>query len=304
MRLPLHTLPTFRVAARRQNLRATAEELHLTHSAVSQQIALLEQQLGVALFDRRGRGVVLNAAGAALLQAVEPALDGIALGAQAARATASGEAQRLKLTVLPSFAQRWLLPRLPRWRARHPEIEIEVHASHRLVDLPREGFHAALRVGAGTWKGLVTERLADSPLIAVAAPARAARLATGDLAALTAEPLLGPSDWWQRFLAEGGCRWQGRSVAEFNDAGLMLQAAEADLGIALARELLAADALRSGQLVRVGTVSLQTEPEQTAASYWLAYPPNLAEWPPLVALRRWLADEMAASRAEPPPPSS
>ena len=134
-RLPLHTLPTFRVAARRQNLRATAEELHLTHSAVSQQIALLEQQLGVPLFDRRGRGVVLNAAGEALLRAVEPALDGIAQGAQAARLAGRVEQQLIRLTVLPSFAQRWLLPRMGRWRERHPELQLEVHASHRLVDL-------------------------------------------------------------------------------------------------------------------------------------------------------------------------
>jgi LysR family transcriptional regulator, glycine cleavage system transcriptional activator len=297
MRLPLNTLPTFRVAARRQNLRAAAEELHLTHSAVSQQIAQLEQQLGLRLFDRRGRGVVLNAAGQAFLRAVEPALDGVAQGALAAQAVAAGAPQRLRLSVLPSFAQRWLLPRIGRWRTQHPGVELEVHASHRLVDLPREGFHAALRVGAGAWKGLQAERLADSPLIAVAAPARAERLATETPEALAAEPLLGPSDWWQRFLAESGVRWRGRSVADFNDAGLMLQAAEADMGIALARELLAADALQTGRLARVGRTALATEPEHTASSYWLVYPPEFADWPPLAALRRWLAEEMVRSQA-------
>jgi LysR family glycine cleavage system transcriptional activator len=301
-RLPLHTLPTFRVAARRQNLRATAEQLHLTHSAVSQQIAQLEQQLGVPLFDRRGRGVVLNAAGQALLAAIEPALDAIALGAQAARRAGRVQQQTLRLTVLPSFAQRWLLPRMGRWRERHPELHLELHTSHRVVDLVQDGFHAALRVGAGPWNGLVAERLIESPLIAVAAPARASRLASladrGTLAAaLAAEPLLGDTDWWQRFLALGGPVHVGQTVADFNDAGLMLQACEADLGIALVRELLAADALRTGVLVRVAPWSLVTEPERSRSSYWLVHPPELADWPPLVALRQWLHDEMALSRA-------
>ncbi len=293
-RLPLNTLPTFRVAAQLQNLRATAEQLYLTHSAVSQQIALLEAQVGLALFDRRGRGLVLNAAGQALLRAVGPALDGLAQGVMAAQAAASGQAQQLRITVVPSFAQRWLLPRMPRWHERHPDILLDVHASLQVVDLAHEGFHAALRAGRGPWKGLTGERLIESPLIAVAAPARAARLRHGDHAAIAAEPLLGSNELWAEFLALCGCPLRGKTVADFNDSGLMLQAAESDLGIALARELLAADALQAGRLVRVSPLSLPHT--EGAASYWLLHPPELADWPPLVALRQWLADEMALSR--------
>lgn len=301
-RLPLHTLPTFRVAAQRQNLRATADELHLTHSAVSQQIALLEQQMGVPLFDRRGRGVVLNAAGQAFAAAVGPALDLLARGVGAARAAGDVGQQQIRLSVLPSFAQRWLLPRMGRWRERHPELHLEMHASHRVVDLVADGFHAALRVGAGPWKGVMAERLAESPLIAVAAPARGARLAAvADRRALAeaiaAEPLLGTTDWWRRFLAQVGETLPGRSVADFNDAGLMLQACEADLGIALARELLAADALQAGRLVRVAPWSLATPEENTGSTYWFVHRPDLADWPPLAALRQWLQDEMTLSRA-------
>lgn len=301
-RLPLHTLPTFHVAARRQNLRATAEELHLTHSAVSQQIALLEQQLGVPLFDRRGRGVVLNAAGHAFAAAVGPALAGLTRGVAAARAAGEVGQQLIRLTVLPSFAQRWLLPRLGRWRERHPELQLEVHTSHRVVDLVADDFHAALRVGAGPWKGLLAERLVESPLIAVAAPARGARLASladpaALAAALAAEPLLGSTAWWQRYLALGGETLPGQSVADFNDAGLMLQACEADLGIALARELLAADALQAGRLVRVAPWALTTTDENTSSTYWFVQRPDLAGWPPLAALRQWMHDEMALSRA-------
>jgi LysR family glycine cleavage system transcriptional activator len=292
-RLPLHTLPTFRAVARTQNLRAAAEELHLTHSAVSQQIKQLEDQLDLLLFDRRGRGVVLNAAGQALQAAAESALDRLAQGVLAAQAAASGTAHQLRLTVLPSFAQRWLLPRMGLWREQHPDITLEVHASQQVVDVQQAGFHAGLRVGTGPWRGLVAHRLTDSPLIAVAAPARAACLPLGDHAALATEPLLGDTDQWQRFLALGGCAYEGKIVADFNDAGLMLQAAEQDIGIALARELLAADALRAGRLVRVSPQALE---DTQSATYWLVHPPGLEDWPPLQALQQWLFQEMARSR--------
>jgi LysR family transcriptional regulator, glycine cleavage system transcriptional activator len=292
-RIPLATLPAFRAVARLQNLRAAAEQLHLTHSAVSQQIKQLETQLGVPLFDRRGRGLVLNAAGLAFQPAVEAALDRLVQGQLAAQAAASGASHLLRLTVLPSFAQRWLLPRMGRWRESHPDITLEVHASQAVVDLPRDGFHAALRVGVGPWRGLQAERLTDSPLIAVAAPARAANLPPGDHRALAAEPLLGPSGEWERFLALCGCNLRGKTVADFNDAGLMLQAAEQDIGIALAREVLAADALRAGRLVRVSPLSL---PATQAATYWFVHPPELADWPPLQALRQWLFGEMRRAR--------
>lgn len=295
-KLPLNTLPTFRAVARLQNLRAAAEQLHLTHSAVSQQIKLLEDQLGLQLFDRRGRGVVLNAAGQALQPAVEAALDRLSQGVLAAQAAANGTAHQLRLTVVPSFAQRWLLPRMGPWHDAHPDIMLEVHASQQIVDLRQAGFHAGVRAGTGPWRGLTTHRLTDSPLIAVAAPVRAARLPLGDHAALAAEPLLGDSGQWQRFLALAHCPYDGKIVADFNDSGLMLQAAEQDIGIALAREVLAADALRAGRLVRVSPLALD---DTHSTTYWFVHPPGLADWPPLQALQQWLFAEMARSRLSP-----
>src|SRR3954469_25593160 len=100
-RLPLSTLPAFRAVAEIQNLRAAAEVLHLTHSAVSQQIRVLEEQLGFALFERRGRRVVLNSPGEALLRSVQSALAQLDDGMQAAAAIASGTSHRLRVTVLP-----------------------------------------------------------------------------------------------------------------------------------------------------------------------------------------------------------
>jgi LysR family transcriptional regulator, glycine cleavage system transcriptional activator len=294
VRLPLQTLPAFRTVARLANLRAAAEQLHLTHSAVSQQIKLLEAQLGFALFDRHGRRVVLNAAGAALLRAVEPALDQLDDGMRAAAAAASGTEHRIRITLLPSFAQRWFLPRLARWRERHPHIAIELHASQQLIDLQRDGFHAALRQGDGPWRGLAAERLIDSPLIAVGSPNAARRLLGREARVLADEPLLGSPTLWARWFELAGLRVRVNPVATFNDAGLMLQASEQDLGLALARELLAADALRDGRLVRLSPLAL---PDDEAYAYWLVYPPALRDWPPLVALRQWLNDELAQSQA-------
>lgn len=292
-RLPLATLPAFREAAATQNLRAAAEKLHLTHSAVSQQMRQLEEQLGFALFERRGRSLTLNAAGAALKGSVDAALALLDDGVRAAAAAAEGKVQTLRLTVLPSFAQRWLLPRMARWRERHPGIALEIHSSQVVVDLQREGFHAALRVGSGPWRGLVAEQLGTSPLIAVAAPGRAARIRPGDHQALATEPLLGEAALWNQFLSLCGCKLRGKTVADFNDAGLMLQAAEQDLGIALARELLAADALQAGRLVRMSPLTLTMG---DAAPFWFVYPPQHAELPALRALHQWLRDEMELSR--------
>ncbi|WP_232834678.1 LysR substrate-binding domain-containing protein [Rhodoferax ferrireducens] len=296
-RIPLQTLPTFRAVARLSNLRAAAEQLHLTHSAISQQMRVLEEQLGFALFDRRGRRVVLNAAGAALLSAVEPALAQIDEGVRAAALAASGTEQSLRLTALPSFAQHWLLPRMARWREQHPGIVIDLHTSLQVIDLPREGYHAALRQGKGPWQGLAGTCLIDSPLIVVASPTVARRLLGGDPAALMHEPLLGNAQRWNHWFALAGQRCRVKPVAVFNDMGMLLQAAEQGLGVALGRQLLAADALRDGRLVQLSPIAL-ADPDQGADAFWLLHPPELQDWPPLVALRDWLQQELLSSAAQ------
>src|SRR6476620_1075381 len=292
-RLPLNTLIAFRAVAELENLRAAAEAMHLTHSAVSQQIRGLEEQLGFALFDRRGRRVVLNAAGQALLRSVQSALALLDDGVQAAAAAAGGAAQRLRVTVLPSFANRWLMPRMSRWRERHPELPLESEASIRVVDLQREGFHAAVRQGKGPWAGLDSERLWEQPpIIVVGSPSAARRLQGAQPEAFAREPLLGDDDMWNDWFAAAGLRTSVRTVAVFNDAGLMLQAAEQSLGLALSRDLLAADALQDGRLVRLSPIALM---HADMHPYHLVYPPGLRDWPPLTSFREWLYDELDRS---------
>lgn len=292
-RLPLQSLATFRVVSELSNLRAAAEALHLTHSAVSQQIRSLEEALGFPVFERRGRRIVLNAAGRVLQACVRDALARIEDGVQAAAAAAEGNAQRLRLTVLPSFGQRWLMPRIARWRERYPDIAVEIDASFGAIDLVREGFHAAVRQGAGPWPGLASERLFDRPpIIVVGSASTARRLAGAQPAAIAREPLLGDAQLWHDWFTAAGVHAKATTVAVFNDAGLMLQAAEQSLGLALTREILAADALIAGRLVQLSPIAI-THPD--AEPYHFVYPPGLAQWPPLLALRDWLRAELDAS---------
>ena len=295
-RIQLNFLPTFVAVAQLENLRAAAAALHLTHSAVSQQIGELESRLGFPLFDRRGRRVHLNAAGQALLRHAAPALAQVDDGVQAAAAAAQGAAQGLRVTMLPSFAQRWFLPRLGLWRERHPDIPLEIEASANIIDLQRDGFHAAIRTGRGPWPGLVVERLYESPtpFIAVASPPVARRLRDGKPADMAREPLLGDTEVWESWFAAAGVRTRVTPVASFNDVGLMLQATEQGLGLAVVRELLAADALRDGRLARLFDVAVVLEGVQP---YSLVYPPALRDWAPLTALRDWVRREFDCSLA-------
>ncbi|MEI2415330.1 LysR substrate-binding domain-containing protein [Orrella sp. JC864] len=294
-RLPLNALPAFQAVAERGNLRAAAHALHLTHSAVSQQLRVLETQLGFALFERRGRRLVLNAAGQALLGPVQEALRGLEAGKQAALAAAGQRQARLRVSVLPSFAQRWLLPRMQRWRAQHPHLALEIDASQRPVDLQREDFHAALRQGVGPWPGVVSEALFEQPMpfFVVGCAVDARRLVHAGTHALLHEPLLGEAEIWRLWFAAAGVRADITPVAVFNDTGLMLQAAEQGLGLALVREPLAADALREGRLIKVSDIALHHD---VTDNYHLLYPPALRDWPALQALRLWLRHEIALSR--------
>lgn len=297
--MPLQTLAVFRAAAHLQNLRAVAVELHLTHSAVSQQIRLLEDRLGHPLFDRVGRRIRLNAAGEALRIGVDDALARIEAASQAAIAIASGEAERLRVTLLPSMAHTWLLPRMGRWRERHPAITVELHTSQEIIDVPRRGFHLAIRQGMGRWPGLESELLADAPTYLYGAPAVAARLIHAPLTTVAAEPLLGSPTYWEGWFREGGLAIRASPIATFNDASLMLQAAELGLGITVASAVLAADAEFEGRLVRLSErpvpAALIRPHPRASSQYHLAWPPALRDWAPLVTLRQWLRDEMTAT---------
>jgi LysR family glycine cleavage system transcriptional activator len=291
-RFPLHYLAAFRAAAQTENLRAAAESLYLTHSAVSQQIRGLETQIGFELFTRQGRRLVLNPAGRALQRAVTKVFAELQAGLLAASQAHGTAAQMLRVTALPSFAQRWLLPRLPRWQALQPCITLDLHSSQQLVDLEREGFHVGLRIGRGPWAGLGAEPLFHSPHIVVAAPVLAQRLVGAPLEVLAQQPLLGDAELWQQWFAQAGhTATVSPPVATFNDAALLGQAAEQGMGVALTRELFAADALLDGRLVRVAAQAID---EDATRDYQVVYPEALRNDPAVRAFCDWLHAEVAA----------
>ncbi len=291
-RFPLHYLAAFRAAAQTQNLRAAAESLHLTHSAVSQQIRALEAQLGFELFTRQGRRLALNPAGQAFQHGVTQVFAALQAGLLAAAQAHGSTAQTLRVTALPSFAQRWLLPRLPRWQALQPCITLDLNASQQVVDLEREGFHVGLRIGRGGWPGLVCEPLFHSPHIVVAAPLLAQRLLGAAPALLAQQPLMGDADLWRAwFTAVGHTGAVPTPVATFNDAAMLGQAAEQGMGVALTRELFAADALLDGRLVRL---SAQAIDEDATRGYQVVYPEALRDDPAVRTFCDWLHAEIAA----------
>lgn len=301
--LPLDVLPTFAAVADAGSMRAAGDVLHLTHSAISQQIRLLEERLGFAVFTRQGRGLVLTPAGQRLLDGARGALALLAEARQDAARLAQGAEPVLRMTVLPSFAQRWLMPRMGRWRAAHPGLGLELEASMDTVDLRQQGLHVAIRHGSGHWRGLCAEPLIQSPRVVLGSPAAAARLAGKGLEALAREPLLGTAEQWRQWFTQAGLVPVPplQPVAAINDAALSLQVVEADVGLALIRDLLAADALLAGRLVRLSPHELQ----ESHATYghdptvfWLAWREELSDWPPVQALRQWLRAELAESRRQ------
>ncbi|BEN88702.1 Glycine cleavage system transcriptional activator [Serratia marcescens] len=286
-RLPLHVLPTFVIAARLENLRATAQQVHLTHGAVSQQIQLLEQAVGYPLFERRGRGVRLNAAGKEMLAAVEPALQALQQGvARARRAAAS---QTLRISVLPSFAHYWLLPRLPAFHEACADIALDIDASLTLQDLSQRGFDAAIRIGNGQWAGLQAQRIASGDVLPVASPDMALQWGTafengGDVPLL--EHDVSP---WRAWFNTQGRSLCGRQQALFNDAGLLIRAAEQGFGIALAKTLLVQDAIAAGRLVALAAPCRLSDDD-----VYLVWPQTAGLTPAVLRLLQWLQQQLAA----------
>ncbi|MEX7638692.1 LysR substrate-binding domain-containing protein [Serratia marcescens] len=286
-RLPLHVLPTFVIAARLENLRATAQQVHLTHGAVSQQIQLLEQSVGYPLFERRGRGVRLNAAGKEMLAAVEPALQALQQGvARARRAAAS---QTLRISVLPSFAHYWLLPRLPAFHEACADIALDIDASLTLQDLSQRGFDAAIRIGNGQWAGLQAQRIASGDVLPVASPDMALQWGTafengGDVPLL--EHDVSP---WRAWFNTQGRSLCGRQQALFNDAGLLIRAAEQGFGIALAKKLLVQDAIAAGRLVALAAPCRLSDDD-----VYLVWPQTAGLTPAVLRLLQWLQQQLAA----------
>jgi LysR family glycine cleavage system transcriptional activator len=267
---PLTTLKCFEAAARLGSVTQAAHELHVTHSAVSQQLGSLEQNMGIALFVREARGLRLTEAGRLYALEVRVALQ--ALSSATHQVQGRPDDAELVITTLASFALHWLTPRLADFQQRYPHYRLRLHTSLELQDLRQGLADIGIRMGQGHWPELTQKKLFHDELLVVAAP----HFAGGQLPESPAQILAGPllhstdapwSDWCQ--LAKIEAQQLPPPSLSANDSNIILGAAVLGQGIALERRSLVAGALQRGELVQLSPLTLPYP-----YPYWLVWQPR------------------------------
>lgn len=290
---PLNALRAFEAAARHLSFTRAAEELYVTQAAISHQIKTLEDFLGLKLFRRMNRSLRLTEEGQEYLPAVRKAFD--LLGDATGRILGREPRGALTVSVLPSFAARWLVPRLGRFHERWPEISLRVAPSARLVDFTSEDVDVCIRYGDGRYPGMRVDRLLTENIFPVCSPSLLDRPGRplrepADLANFDLLHDDSFGDWRVWLLAAGVEGVNPEQGTIFHDSSMLLQAAVAGQGVALARGVLVADELKSGRLVRPFELSLPAE-----YAYYIVCPEAAADNIKIVAFREWLLEEASAS---------
>jgi LysR family glycine cleavage system transcriptional activator len=287
---PLNALRAFEATARHLSVKNAADELCVTPGAVSQMLKALELHLGVKLFQRVNRGIFLTDAGQDYLPPIRNAFRQIVEATR--RIAASADTRILTVSVTPSFAAAWLVPRLKDFQDAYPDIDLQVISSKALVDFSRDGVDVAVRHGLGQYPGLRSERIFAVELVPVAAPALAARLGAPAAAAeLTRWPHVHDGerkDWHLWFQAQGIDEIGPPRGPAFDDASLLLKAVVAGQGAGLLPAAMAARDLAEGRLVKLADV---VWPE--AYAYYLVYPEVSREPPKVTAFRTWILSAAA-----------
>ncbi len=291
-RLPsLNALRAFDAAARHLSFARAAEELHVTPAAVSQLIKLLEEELGQVLF-KRGKVLTLSDAASAALPLLREGFEQLQRAADRLRLGIDNGP--LVLSTPPTFAARWLIARLDDFQLQHPEIELRLLATRRLVDFTVEDVDIAVRFGSGPFEGLNSEKLLPEAIIPVASADLASKINSAeDLQTCT---LLHDEshDWdpafpdWSVWLGSLGVKVERPlRIRHFSDANLVIQAVTAGLGIALVWQSLVSDDLKNGRLVRLLNKSVPTN-----QSYHLIIPPNRMHLQKVMVFREWILTQV------------
>ncbi len=293
---PLSAVRVFEAAARYQNFTQAAAELGMTQAAVSYQIRLLEERLGVALFARIKGRVSLTDAGrrisplvASAFETLDDAFSGLVAEDQAL----------LSISTAQTVATAWLAPRLGAFQVRHPDLAVRLSSDNALVDFSLGDVHAAIRVGRGDWPGLRCHFLFRLNFSPICSPAFAAEHRLERPEQLLDVPRLSPGDdWWRDWLAEEGVA----PPALAPDAGLVLDnqlmeanAAFAGAGIAMMSPMFWRAELAAGRLVQPFA-----RIHVTSRSHWLVYPESRRNQPKIAAFRDWLLAEAVAEKAHGP----
>lgn len=285
-KLPLGLLQQFVLVARVGNLSRAAAQANLTVSALSHQMRQLEERLERRLFERGPRGVKLTVEGCSLLEAVGEHFDGIEHALLRYRERRHGA---LTLSASPGILSSWLVPRLPRLVAAHPELELSLQSTSTLVHFDREPVDCALRYGRGQWTGLHCERLFGEWIAPMAAPSLVERMGDASHDDLTGWPLLGdpnPADRWRSWFERFGGSLPKRYVANFDSVDAARHAALEGLGVGLGRMVTSKSLLDAGHLQVLGQHYLKV-PE----AYYLVYPPRSQDHRGLQLFREWLHAE-------------
>lgn len=301
---PLNALRAFTVAARHLSFVRAADELAVTPAAVSQQVRMLEDHLGYQLFRRVGRQLLLSDEGQALLPGLVEGFAKLA-GALEAPATLAGKGA-LTVSVAPSFAAKWLVPRLDDFRSLNPEIDVRISAGMQLVDFAEQDVDCAIRYGGGGYSDLEVVKLLSESVIPVCSPALldgdAAIARPADLAAHTLIHDDSPErdascpDWRMWLKAAGVDGVDPSRGVRFDQSSLVLEAAISGRGVALAKARLAEADLRAGRLVRLFDLS-----QPVRFAYYFVCP-RARLWSGRVrAFRDWLIDQAAQEEEQAQP---
>jgi LysR family glycine cleavage system transcriptional activator len=287
-KLPLNALRVFEAVAKHLSFTEAAESLDVTPAAVSAQIKTLEELLETPLFHRHSRSVRLTSQGAQLLPGVQRGLAELSHAVEQLRR--HRQSGLLNVSLLGSFLQKWLLPRLGDFYRTHPEVDLRFSASSELVDFMQTDFHAAVRYGLGEWPGVKAERMLDDWVFPVASPKlveKFGRIQT--LADVQKYPLLHSknepwADWMRRVGGDTTRLERGPVIDQASDDSVaILLAAEQGQGLALARWSLVANDLAAGRLARPSEQSVR----QKAAYYFVA-PPQNYDLPKVIRFHDWL----------------
>jgi len=285
-RLPsLNALRAFEVATRHLNFRLAAEELRVTQGAVAQQVRGLEAELGLKLFERQPRALALTEAGRGYVANVRRAFELIAEATEALRP----EPLHLTISVTPTFASKWLIPRLPEFTAAHPDIDLRIVASDRMANFQTDAVDLAVRLGRPPFgPGLGADLLFEQEVVAVASPLLVEKLGAPDGAeSLARYPLLHDAhDFWPRYLElafPGHVPTAAKNI-RFNQTSLAIEAAIAGQGLALASLFFVEDDIASGRLVRPIAAVLAA-----SSDFYVVSPRKPRHPAPVAAVRSWLA---------------
>lgn len=294
----MQTLRAFEATGRLLSMTLAAQELHVTHGAVSRHIKTLENHLGIPLFRRLTRRLVLTEAGAEFLMAVTRLLGELTRDAERLRTHDRGG--RLTISTSVSFASKWLAPRLHRLKERHPELDIHLDVTDVNVDLNDGRVHAAIRYGSGRYPRTRAERILVETVTPVCSPAYLMEVgglsAPADLVGCTLlheDRML--ANWEQWFMRAGVVMARGRRGPAYSHGSMAVEAAIRGEGVALGRSVLVADDIAAGRLV-APFPQFQLKAER---GYDLVYSLGNHNDPKVCALREWLASEVPLFRAHP-----